>query len=103
VILYSLFIHRIRRAHFSWDANLLAIFGLPLFSYLLLRSKLSYRRNAIAWKGRNYSGEQIGAEPLPAKANDGLSPAQRNNSKHRSDLIAKQSAATKKFLLGAEN
>src|SRR5438046_2166472 len=31
--------NRIRKAHFSWSSNLLALFGLPLFSYLLLRSK----------------------------------------------------------------
>jgi glycosyltransferase involved in cell wall biosynthesis len=56
VVLYALFFTRIRRAHFSWDANLLALFGLPLFSYLLLRSDLLHRRGAVSWKGRNYSG-----------------------------------------------
>ena len=44
VILYAVFLTRIRRAHFSWNANLLALFGLPLFSYLLLRSKLFHNR-----------------------------------------------------------
>ena len=29
VILYAFFLARIRRAHFPWDANLLALFGLP--------------------------------------------------------------------------
>jgi glycosyltransferase involved in cell wall biosynthesis len=46
---------RIRRAHFDWEANALSLFGLPLFSYLLLRSKLSYKRNKVSWKGRNYA------------------------------------------------
>jgi glycosyltransferase involved in cell wall biosynthesis len=56
-ILYSLFIMRIRRAHFPWDATLAAIFGLPLFSYLLLRSKIFHQRKRIQWKGRTYSEE----------------------------------------------
>jgi glycosyltransferase involved in cell wall biosynthesis len=50
------FLRRILRAHFSWGSNLLAIFGLPLFSYLLLRSVIQYRRGDITWKGRNYPG-----------------------------------------------
>ncbi|MGA6983612.1 MAG: glycosyltransferase [Candidatus Sulfotelmatobacter sp.] len=54
-ILYGRFVARIRRAHFSWDATLLAIFGLPLFSYLLLRSKIVHGQKCIPWKGRTYS------------------------------------------------
>ena len=53
-ILWGSCFRRIRRAHFRWDANLLSIFGLPVFSYLLLRSRLSHRRNKIVWKGRSY-------------------------------------------------
>ena len=52
---YAAHLRRIRRAHFSWDANLLSVFGLPLFSYLLLRSRLSYKRGSVSWKGRNYA------------------------------------------------
>ncbi|MGB6330474.1 MAG: glycosyltransferase family 2 protein [Candidatus Sulfotelmatobacter sp.] len=58
VILYMFFLKRIRRAHFSWDANLLAFFGLPLFSYLLLRSKSAHATGTVAWKGRQYSEER---------------------------------------------
>jgi cellulose synthase/poly-beta-1,6-N-acetylglucosamine synthase-like glycosyltransferase len=58
VVLYALFLKRIRRAHFAWDANLLAFFGLPLFSYLLLRSKSAHATGKIAWKGRKYSDER---------------------------------------------
>jgi cellulose synthase/poly-beta-1,6-N-acetylglucosamine synthase-like glycosyltransferase len=58
LILYALFLNRIRRAHFSWDANLLAFFGLPLFSYLLLRSKSAHATGKVAWKGRKYSDER---------------------------------------------
>ncbi|MGC2272509.1 MAG: glycosyltransferase family 2 protein [Candidatus Sulfotelmatobacter sp.] len=57
VILYGLFLARIRRAHFYWDANLVALFGLPLFSYLLLRSKIVHATGRVPWKGRTYSDE----------------------------------------------
>jgi len=46
---------RIARAHFPWSANFLAFLGIPLFSYLLVRSKLSHQRGRVAWKGREYS------------------------------------------------
>jgi cellulose synthase/poly-beta-1,6-N-acetylglucosamine synthase-like glycosyltransferase len=48
---------RIRNAHFSWDANLLAVFGLPVFAYLLLRSKLAHSTGNVTWKGRIYDAE----------------------------------------------
>jgi glycosyltransferase involved in cell wall biosynthesis len=57
VMLYALFLARIRRAHFSWDASILALFGLPLFSYLLLRSKSAHTKGSVPWKGRKYSEE----------------------------------------------
>lgn len=57
VTLYTLFLTRIRRAHFSGDANLLALFGLPLFSYLLLHSARAHAKGNVAWKGRKYSTE----------------------------------------------
>jgi glycosyltransferase involved in cell wall biosynthesis len=58
VILYAFFLKRIVRAHFSWDANLLALFGLPLFSYLLLRSARAHANGSVHWKGRTYSDER---------------------------------------------
>jgi glycosyltransferase involved in cell wall biosynthesis len=58
IIFYGLLLKRIRKAHFSWDANLLSIFGLPLFSYLLLRSKIAHREGAVTWKGRTYDGSR---------------------------------------------
>jgi len=57
VTLYAFFLMRIRGAHFSWDANILAVFGLPLFSYLLLRSKSAHAKGSVPWKGRTYSDE----------------------------------------------
>ena len=49
-------IARIASAHFSWSATLLGILGLPLFSYLLLRSRLRHAQGAVLWKGRTYAG-----------------------------------------------
>jgi glycosyltransferase involved in cell wall biosynthesis len=54
LVLYFHFLVRIRLAHFSWDANALSIFGLPLFSYLLLSSRFRYRTGSVSWKGRTY-------------------------------------------------
>ena len=55
-VFYFRFLLRIRAAHFSWPANFMAIFGLPLFAVLLLRSYLHARvRGAVTWKGRLYT------------------------------------------------
>ncbi len=64
-IIYGFLLHRIRRAHFSWQANALSLAGLPLFAYLLLRSRLSYREGHVSWKGRTYGGV---ADRAPAEA-----------------------------------
>jgi glycosyltransferase involved in cell wall biosynthesis len=46
---------RIRAAHFNTGSNLIAIAcGLPLFAYLLLRSKRAYENGRVSWKGRDY-------------------------------------------------
>lgn len=57
-------LRRIARAHFAWSASLLVLFGLPLFSYLLLRSKLSHQRGAVVWKGREYGPAERPRNPL---------------------------------------
>ncbi|MGE5205840.1 MAG: glycosyltransferase family 2 protein [Chlamydiota bacterium] len=51
---YLLFLRRIRRAHFAWDANLLALLGVPVFVSLLLASLLSHKQGSVTWKGRTY-------------------------------------------------
>lgn len=56
LVLIVLFLKRVHRAHFSWDANALALLGLPLFSYLLLRSSILHKKGKITWKGRYYKG-----------------------------------------------
>ncbi len=53
---YLLFLVRVRRAHFPMRANLMALFGLPLFVILLVRSYFhSNVRGAVTWKGRTYA------------------------------------------------
>ena len=49
------FFRRIRRAHFDWMSNSVAIFGLPLFAILLLNSYISHKSGKVRWKGRVYA------------------------------------------------
>jgi glycosyltransferase involved in cell wall biosynthesis len=47
---------RLNRANFTWDMEVLgAVFGMPMFSYLLLRSKKAQAGGQVSWKGRAYS------------------------------------------------
>lgn len=56
LMFYFNFFIRILTAHFPWKATLAAVFGLPLFSWLLLRSYLHANvRGAVTWKGRTYT------------------------------------------------
>jgi hypothetical protein len=54
IILTGWFWLRIRKAHFSFASNLLALVGLAIFSYLLSKSTSARRNGAISWKGREY-------------------------------------------------
>jgi len=57
-LIYLNFIRRIVKAHAGAVSSALAICGLPIFSYLLLRSQLYYKwRRSVTWKGRQYSTE----------------------------------------------
>jgi glycosyltransferase involved in cell wall biosynthesis len=48
---------RLRRSNFRWDRNALgAIFGMPMFAYLLLRSRRAHAQGNVSWKGRSYEG-----------------------------------------------
>ena len=54
VLVMPLFM-RLRRANFTWDMEFLgALFGMPMFSYLLLRSKKAQAGGQVSWKGRDY-------------------------------------------------
>lgn len=54
LVVLFFFFRRVRRAHFDWLSNVLAIFGLPVFAVLLLRSYVSHKRGSVRWKGRTY-------------------------------------------------
>ncbi|HUM03977.1 MAG TPA: glycosyltransferase family 2 protein [Terriglobales bacterium] len=54
---------RLQKANFGWDMEVLgAMFGIPMFSYLLLRSKRKHARHKVEWKGRTYGGSSSEAE-----------------------------------------
>ena len=73
IVLEALLLRRIRRAHFAWQASILSLAGLPLFSYLLLRSILAHKKGRVSWKGRDYTGDtssgpafqSVSTEPKP--------------------------------------
>jgi glycosyltransferase involved in cell wall biosynthesis len=47
---------RMRRANFDLAMEFLgALFGMPMFAYLLLRSKHAHANGSVPWKGRMYS------------------------------------------------
>lgn len=69
---WSIFLLRIRRAHFGATENTLAVCGLPLFALLLLRSRRQHgARGSVAWKGRTYpqgrDEERGGAQAAEAR------------------------------------
>ena len=78
VTIYSFLFNRIRRAHFSWEANALSLAGLPLFAYLLLRSRLSHKQGSVRWKGRTYgnSANHVEADAVIIKTQR---PAERSS------------------------
>lgn len=48
---------RLRSSNFTWGKIILgALFGMPMFSYLLLRSKRAHAKGDVSWKGRTYEG-----------------------------------------------
>lgn len=76
---YLLFLRRIRRAHFSWNSNLLAVLGLPVFVSLLLGSRLSHKQGSVTWKGRTYGAASSAISPAAAGKGSGF-PADPRNS-----------------------
>ncbi|MGH9670264.1 MAG: glycosyltransferase, partial [Terriglobales bacterium] len=60
-IRWGVFLRRIRRAHFGAAANGLALFGLPLFAALLVRSHRHHQAGrSVEWKGRRYPQASAG-------------------------------------------
>jgi glycosyltransferase involved in cell wall biosynthesis len=77
LIFAGLFLWRVRQAHFAGLANLVALFGLPLFSWLLVRSWWQVRvRHAVTWKGRIYpqSASYSAAHSEPQRVVDSSIP-----------------------------
>jgi Glycosyl transferase family 21 len=58
VVMVTLFLRRVVRAHFDWVSNCVAVFGLPLFSLLLVNSYISHRNGQLKWKGRLYGSPE---------------------------------------------
>jgi glycosyltransferase involved in cell wall biosynthesis len=57
---FGYLVMRTSRANFTTYMNILAsLFGVPLFAYLLFRSKRTHGKGTIAWKGRSYGGSDI--------------------------------------------
>jgi hypothetical protein len=47
---------QLRRANFGLGMDILgALAGMPMFAYLLLRSKWAHAKGEVGWKGRTYS------------------------------------------------
>jgi glycosyltransferase involved in cell wall biosynthesis len=63
---WPLLYRRIHTAHFAVGNNVRAISaGMPLFAYLLLRSKRAHARGQVEWKGRSYQVEAKGTSKPP--------------------------------------
>ncbi len=59
VLCFVYLVSRLARAHFPVDRSILgALFGMPMFAYLLLRSKRAYRKGNVSWKGRTYQEKE---------------------------------------------
>jgi glycosyltransferase involved in cell wall biosynthesis len=56
IVIWLNFFRRVRKAHSGFINDILAVFGLPMFSWLLLRSATAHQRRSVWWKGREYSG-----------------------------------------------
>lgn len=54
-----LLVARLWRANFRTEKTVLAsFFGMPMFAYLLLRSKRAHGKGTVAWKGRTYERQE---------------------------------------------
>ena len=67
------FYQRIGRAHFDRLSNVCAIFGLPLFAVLLLRSYIAHQNGTVEWKGRRYAVDAASVMPANCRSLDSSS------------------------------
>ncbi|MGH9494545.1 MAG: glycosyltransferase [Candidatus Sulfotelmatobacter sp.] len=63
---------RVKASNFSAGRTLLGVlFGIPMFAYLLLRSKRAHAKGSVAWKGRSYDqkdSSRKASRPAPVPA-----------------------------------
>jgi len=65
---------RVRLANFTTGKNILGVlFGMPMFAYLLLRSKAMHANGRVSWKGRNYGGAAHNSIKISGHSPAGLS------------------------------
>jgi hypothetical protein len=56
ILAFYFVLRRLVRSNFSVGKRFLAfVFGMPVFAYLLLRSKRAHAQGNVPWKGRTYS------------------------------------------------
>lgn len=61
----------LRRANFDLTMELLgALVGMPVFAYLLLRSKRAHATGSVLWKGRSYSEPAMHRKAFSARESD---------------------------------
>jgi glycosyltransferase involved in cell wall biosynthesis len=61
---------RLKRSNFTGEKQILgAMFGMPMFAYLLLRSKRAHANGKVAWKGRTYSDKNASDKISTDKTN----------------------------------
>jgi glycosyltransferase involved in cell wall biosynthesis len=76
---------RLRRAGFPWHMEILgALFGYPIFAYLLLRSQGAHRRGGVTWKGRTYEGEASRSRGNQNPGDPGITPLMASDRPHAS-------------------
>jgi glycosyltransferase involved in cell wall biosynthesis len=60
VVWYTWLFQRLRNAKFPASNTLWAVLcGMPMFAYLLLRSKRMHGKGTVAWKGRSYATSDV--------------------------------------------
>jgi len=59
VAVFAYLCERLRHSNFRPDGLINgALFGMPMFTYLLLRSKRMHGKGSVCWKGRTYGGNE---------------------------------------------
>lgn len=94
-LLIGNFMSRVNRAHFSFAISLFSIAGLPVYAYLLRRSRLYYKYGGITWKGRSYAGnEQSSSSSAASAVNPKVDPGfNANDQKHSGKDVHELSAS----------